>query len=145
MDIRELIRELIHGFFYIYTGSIFGTYIFCSIFDPSIKFGLEYFMFMVLFALAGDLTILIFYSGKVLSEKEFMMRTIIHFIVLEIVLLTFAGILNLYENFGQAVVFSLIILLVYSIVKLLLFTGNKREAEEINKRIREMNENREDS
>lgn len=144
MDISELKRALIHDFFYIYTGSIFGTFVFCSIFYPDIKFGLSYFAWMALFSFAGDLTLLIFYSGKVLTERQFFIRTVIHFFVLETILMTFAGILGLYETLLEAVAFSFVIFGVYLIVKLMTFKSYSIEAEEINKRIRELNEKGED-
>ena len=36
-------REMLLGFFYIYTGSIFGTYVFCSLFYPDLTFSLVIF------------------------------------------------------------------------------------------------------
>ena len=62
---------------------------------------------MALFSLAGDATLLVFYSKKVLTEKQFLFRTVIHFILLEIVLMTFAGLLQLYESTLEAVAFFL--------------------------------------
>ena len=49
MDFKELKREMLLGFFYIYTGSIFGTYVFCSLFYPDLTFSLSYFPWMALF------------------------------------------------------------------------------------------------
>lgn len=144
MDFKELKREMLLGFFYIYTGSIFGTYVFCSIFYPDITFKLNYFAWMALFSLTGDATLLVFYSKKVLTERQFLLRTAIHFLLLEAVLMTFAGLLRLYENALEAVFFFFVILLVYIMVKLLSFKSGSREAEAINQRIQEINDNGED-
>ncbi len=144
MDFKELKREMLLGFFYIYTGSIFGTYVFCSIFYPDMTFELNYFAWMALFSLTGDATLLVFYSKKVLTERQFLLRTAIHFLLLEAVLMTFAGLLRLYENALKAVFFFFVILLVYIMVKLLSFKSGSREAEAINQRIQEINDNGED-
>lgn len=139
MDFSELKKMMIHDFFYIYTGSIFGTYLFCTIFYPDIEFGLDYFVWMALFSLAGDLTLLVFYSARVLTQKQFLVRSVIHFFLLEGVLMTFAGILRLYETPVEAAAFALVVSVVYAMVKLLTFKQQSREAEKINKRIRELN------
>ncbi|MCB6476326.1 DUF3021 domain-containing protein [Emergencia timonensis] len=144
MDFKELKREMLLGFFYIYTGSIFGTYVFCSLFYPDLTFSLSYFPWMALFSLAGDATLLVFCSKKVLTEKQFLFRTVIHFILLEIVLMTFAGLLQLYESTLEAVAFFFIVLLVYFMVKLLSFKSGSKEAEVINQRIQEINKKGED-
>lgn len=140
MDFKELKREMLLGFFYIYAGSMFGTYVFCSVFYPDITFGLNYIRWMALFSLTGDATLLVFYSKKVLTERQFLVRTVIHFILLEIVLMIFAGVLRLYESPLQGVVFFFVILLVYLMVKLLSFKSGSKEAEAINRRIQEINE-----
>ena len=140
MDFKELKSGLLAGFFYIYTGSVFGTYVFCSVFYPDISFGLSYFRWMALFSLAGDATLLVFYSKKVLTEKQFLVRTVIHFILLESVLMTFAGILKLYEGPLEAAAFFFTVFLVYLMVKLLAFQRGSREAAAINQRIREIDQ-----
>ncbi len=144
MDFRELKRELLHDFFYIYTGSMFGTYVFCSIFYPDLTFSLSYFLWMAIFSLAGDATLLVFYSRKVLTERQFLLRTVMHFLLLEAVLMTFAGLLRLYETLLQAAFFFFVILLVYIMVKFLSFKSGSREAKTINQRIQEINKNGED-
>ena len=68
----------------------------------------------------------------------------IHFILLEIVLMTFAGLLQLYESTLEAVAFFFIVLLVYFMVKLLSFKSGSKEAEVINQRIQEINKKGED-
>ena len=68
----------------------------------------------------------------------------IHFILLEIVLMTFAGLLQLYESTLEAVAFFFIVLWVYFMVKLLSFKSGSKEAEVINQRIQEINKKGED-
>lgn len=140
MDFKELKRDMLFGFFYIYTGSMFGTYVFCSVFYPDFTIGLSYFRWMILFSLAGDATQLVFYSKKVLTERQFLVRTVIHFILLETILMTFAGFLQFYESPLEAVSFFVIVFLVYLMVKLLTFKRGSKEAEAINQRIQEINE-----
>ena len=116
----------------------------CLLYTSALTFSLSYFPWMALFSLAGDATLLVFYSKKVLTEKQFLFRTVIHFILLEIVLMTFAGLLQLYESTLEAVAFFFIVLLVYFMVKLLSFKSGSKEAEVINQRIQEINKKGED-
>lgn len=138
MEFRDLIKRMVISYFVIYGCSFMGTWLFCVIFDPNGIFGLNYFKDMAIFSLLGDLPSLIFYSSSELSKKQWNVRLILHFIILETVLLAAAKYLQLYHTLLQGAVFAGIILLVYVIVRGACFAWDIETARAINDKLREM-------
>lgn len=133
MEFGKLIKKICVSYPVIYGGSMMATLAFCLVFYPERVFGLDYLAKMLLFSLAGDLPILVFCSGKELSQQEWMVRMILHFVLLEVVLMTFGGIWGLYETFIEGIAFFLIVFLVYIGVRLIVFSDDSRQAEQMNK------------
>lgn len=133
MELGKLIKKICVSYPVIYGGSMMATLAFCLVFYPERVFGLDYLAKMLLFSLAGDLPILVFCSGKELSQQEWMGRMILHFVLLEVVLMTFGGIWGLYETFIEGIAFFLIVFLVYIGVRLIVFSDDSRQAEQMNK------------
>lgn len=141
MELRELLKRIVNSYFVIYGCSMMGTLLFCLIFDPESVFDVRYLEWMLLFSALGDLPALVFYSRKELTEKQWRVRLVIHFILLEAVLLVTAKYLKLYETFVQGAVFAGIILLVYVLVRAVCFAGDFRTAKDINDKLKEIRKN----
>lgn len=137
MEPKKLFGKMLLGYPIIYGGSMMATYLFCMIFDRDAAFTLDYFGYMFLFALAGDLPTLVFCSKRELSKREWNIRVLLHFILLEAVLLGFAGILGLYNTLAEGIFFFFLILAVYAMVRGLTFAGDILEVKKINERLRE--------
>lgn len=137
MELRELIKKLVISYPIIYGCSMMATFVFCLVFYPDSDFGLYYFGEMFLFALAADLPSLVFYSKRELSHKELMVRIIIHLLLLEGVLLVIGRLMGLHENITEGIFFFFIVLAVYVVVWLLVFSDDARQAKEINKALEE--------
>lgn len=138
MSMRELLKMFYQEYLAIYAGSMIGTFIFCSFFFPDAKFELNYFAWMMLFALLGDLPIFVFYSKKPLTRKQDMFRIGLHLCLLEIVLLTTAYFLGCYETIYQCFWFFLLILAIYMIIRLGHYGQNTKTAKKMNERLEEM-------
>ena len=78
---------------------------------------------------------LLFYSPKELTEKQWRVRKVLHFITLEIVLLFTAKCLDFYQTLLQGAFFFILILLVYIIVCLSVYYSDKRLANTLNEEI----------
>lgn len=144
MELRELLKRMVNSYFVIYGCSMLGTLLFCVIFDPEVAFDVQYLEWMLLFSALGDLPALVFYSGKELTLKQWRVREIIHFVVLEIVLLVAANCQEMYETFWQGVVFAGIILLVYVLVRAVCFAGDFETARNINDQLKEIRKRKEE-
>lgn len=140
MEIRELIKNMVRDYFVILSCSFIATFVFCLVFDPDAVFALSYIPWMMVFALAGDLPSLILYSSKELTEKQWIIRMIVHFVVLEIILLVAAYFLELYKNLGEAVFFAGIIAAVYVLVRFMGWRINLKIADQINEKLKRLRE-----
>lgn len=137
MDITALIKKMLVQYIIIYAGSMFGTLVFCSIFYPDEMFGLDYLVWMLLFSLLGDLPLLVFYSKRELTEKQWIIRQGIHILLLELVLLCAAFQMGLYEGVIQGAAFALVIIGIYVLVRFITFRGDSKLAHELNVRLQE--------
>lgn len=106
-------------------------------FYPYEEFGLSYFVWMLVYSLMGDLTMLVFYSPKELTEKQWIVRQIVHILLLEIVLLTAAHQAGMFEGVLEGTVLVLVILAVYLLVRFIGFRKDLQLAKKLNMRIQE--------
>ena len=137
MEIRKILKMMMRNYLLIYAGSMISTWVFCIIFEPDACFDLNYFAWMMIFAACGDLPVLVFYSRKKLTEKQWKIRFAIHLILLEIVLLTFAYFAKMYQTFRQGFLFAILIFAVYLIIRLFEYRSDKKDAEKMNMKIQE--------
>ncbi|WP_342759227.1 hypothetical protein [Kineothrix sedimenti] len=111
-------------------------------FYPYEEFGLSYFVWMLVYSLMGDLTMLVFYSPKELTEKQWIVRQIVHILLLEIVLLTAAHQAGMFEGVLEGTVLVLVILAVYLLVRFIGFRKDLQLAKKLNMRIQERKKDR---
>ncbi len=142
MEGKELLKRLLISYPIIYGGGMMATWLCCMIYSPDSVFSLEYFGWMFVIALLGDLPCLIFYSRKELTAKQWTNRWLIHLALLEGILLIVGYYLELYEGIMQGVVFGISVLLVYVIVRVLCFTGDFFEANQINEQLKKIKKNK---
>lgn len=132
MELRDLIKKILVSYPAIYGCSMMATFVFCLVFSKESVFGVDYFGQMLIFSLAGDLPSLIFYSKRELSQKETNVRLVIHFLLLECVLMVFGRYLGLYETVLQGIFFFFIVLAVYVIIRASVFCDDLRKAKQLN-------------
>jgi len=135
---KSVLKKMIVHFFIIYTGAVFGTFIYCLIFERNAVFGIDYFIQLFVMSVFGDLPLLIFYSKKELTKAQMKRRYIFHFCTIEIVLLVVGKRFGLYgDTLAETGVFFAIVAFVYLLVFVFGYMMNAATADEINKRIEE--------
>jgi NADH:ubiquinone oxidoreductase subunit 3 (subunit A) len=92
-------------------------------------------MLSALFALAGDLPSLVYYSNKEFSIKSRYLRMVIHFVLLEVVILTFGNITGQVSGVEQTALFGLEILGIYLLVGLINWLIDRKTANNINQQL----------
>lgn len=137
MKIRMLLRTFIQHFFTIYALSMIVTPIFCGIFSPDAQFSTHYFWQMMGFSLLADLPLLLYYSPKELSRRQWMLRSVAHTIVLECALMYAGFKIGLYAGFTGGVALFISILAVDCGVRLLNYLRDRELADAINRRLRD--------
>lgn len=143
MNKNSMISLLISQFFTIYTGSMFATILFVSLSNPPIKsLPTEYLWQVALFSLAADLITLVYYSKNELSRKQFWIRTAIHTVLLEVILMILGYRIGMYGDFLSGCFMVLIILVVDVFVRFVTYLSDRRTADAINKKLKSRREER---
>lgn len=132
MKIKELIRQLIKDYFV-----IFGILIIGAVFlVPAETINRDYILLAMTFAALGDLPIVVLWSRSELSEESRQWRAILHFALLEAVILIYAGMIGLVSSLSDYAVFAVEILVIYLLVRLIAYRGDLATAKKINQRLK---------
>ncbi|AIQ15868.1 hypothetical protein H70357_03520 [Paenibacillus sp. FSL H7-0357] len=136
MKYSELIKEMIRDFLIVFASIIIIIAILRQIYDPDASFELKTIFTIMAFSFLGTLTGIILYTPHAISENKMRLLVILHFFFLEALLISLAVILNLvYGTFG-ILLLALEIAAVYTIVHLLTYKNDKKEAQKINERLK---------
>lgn len=135
MNIKELIKKLIMSYFIIFTIVVTSLSVLRQIFIPDKSFELKDMFIYMLGSLLGDLPTLIFYSPREVSERGMRIRIVIHFVVLEVVLLTFGRVIGVVNGAINMIVFAVQIAVIYLLVRFFNLLYDKKEANSINERL----------
>ena len=138
MDGKEILKKMILSYPLIYGGAMMATWLCVIIYDPDAIFGADYFGWMFLVVLVGDLSMLIFYSKKRLTKQQWNARTIIHAIALVLIMLGAGYVMEFYENLKEGIVFTVTVVGVYLMVIASNFASDFIEANRINEELKKM-------
>ena len=111
MNAKQIAKTFCFHYALIYGLTMIVSYFWClACGDETVS--VEFFGYAMLFALAADAPIVIFWSRKELSSKQILIRMIIHCIVLEILLPTVGWYIGMWHGVGGFFVFFFVVLLV---------------------------------
>lgn len=139
MKLMDLIRQLIRDYFVIFGILIIGS----VLFNPPNTINRNFILLAMSFAAVGDLPSIIFWSRSELTESSRRLRTIIHFILLVTLILIFAGITGVVSKFADYLIFVVEIVVIYIIVKLIIYQGDMTTAKKINEKLKHFSESEE--
>lgn len=108
------------------------------IFEPDTRFGYEAFLSPLIFGVVAVFPSLVHYSKEELSLKQTAVRNVIHFILLEILILSvlyFGGILT---DFVMTISLGVSIFIIDITVDLVLWINDKKTAKEFNDALKEL-------
>jgi len=108
------------------------------VFEPTVRFGYEAFLSPMLFGALATLPMLVKYSKKELSIKQTMLRGVMHFILLEAVLLTALHLAGLLTSISMTISLAASICIIYATVNLVLWIQDTRTAKELNDALQKM-------
>lgn len=132
----ELIKEFIRDYFVIFGVLIIGS----IIFTPSDTINRDYVLLAMGFAAIGNLPSIMFWSKVELSESSRRLRSIIHFILVLSLMLTFGVITGIVSEFAECFIFAIEIIIVYGVVKFIVYQGDISTATTINKKLKKLRE-----
>ena len=132
----NLIRGLINDYFV-----ILGVLIIGSVFlTPPNTINRDYILLAMAFAAVGDLPSIVFWSRSEPTEKSRRLRSIIHFILLMTLILIFGGITGVVSEFVDYLIFAIEIVVIYGIVKFIIYQSDISTAKTINEKLKNLRE-----
>ena len=141
VNMKNLIKLVVTHFFIITVCVLFVTSI-SNLFSGNAPYSPEYPWTILLTGLVGAVPSFLFYFKNEPTKKQFATRFVIHFFLIEILIMTEGYMLGWYESIVEAIVISSMIIFVYLIVCLYTFIVSKNTADSINKALENLhNEN----
>jgi len=136
MEKRDIIAAWLRRFAMIHGFSMMMVYFISALVKADAMFDVTFLGRMMLFSLAGTMPGIIYYSGHELSEKEWWIRTVIHFVLLNVLLLPLSHAIGLWSGTGGMIMFSVLILVVDVLMHVLSFGMDWMAARDINRVIK---------
>ncbi len=136
----NVLKTLVKTYIYVLAGSILSTAIFISVFVPETVFTVLLLWEVIVMSAATTLGTLIFYSKKEISKRQMKIRTVIHYIYINLIVFSTAllcGWVDL-KHTVQLLFLLLLIAAVYYSVSSAMFKKEEKAAECMNERLREI-------
>ncbi len=141
MDFKTfLIKRVMMSFFISVTLITLAMAIVGLIFEPHMIFGYEAFLSPLIFGAIASFPMLVFYSNKEQSMKEILLRSLIHFLLLEILILSNLYIFGILTSPSMALSLALTIFIINLAVHLVSYVHDKRAASEFNTALKKLQE-----
>lgn len=136
MKRSEYAREIIRDFLIIFASIIIIITVLRQIYMPELAFDLISIYTIMGFSLLGALTGLMLYAPDGVSEQAMRVRIVLHFVLLETLLVALASLIGVVASVSAALLLALQIAIIYAIVRLLSYEKDKKEAARINERLK---------
>ena len=139
MDFKDfVVKKILISYFLAVTGITAAMGIIGSVLAPQVTFGYYAFLSPFLFGLVAVIPSMVTYSKKPLSVRQMFVRLVLHFILLEILILLFAYLAGLVTSSSIAISLALSVLIIDVTVNLLHWLNDKRTAGELNAALKKM-------
>ncbi|MGG4396378.1 DUF3021 family protein [Paenibacillus thiaminolyticus] len=150
MNFSEILKRLARDYLLIFAGIVICVsllnhlYAVMNALDASeFSLGLRHIYAIMMCALVGVLPSLIFYFPSTISEKGMRMRILIHFIIVEAVLLIFTNRMGWVTGAAGATILAVEIAIIYMLVRLLGWNNDRQVVKEINEQLKQLRQDQE--
>jgi Protein of unknown function (DUF3021) len=140
MILKDYIKKLVRDYFILFALIVIVTTILRQFYLPNEAILLSDIYLLMACALLSVLPSFIFYSSKEITRQNLKLRRIVHFMVLEFTIIALATLLGLITNIQDAISIGLQIAVVYALFRFIIWLVDKKEADRINEKLREMKE-----
>ena len=137
MNLKEFIQKFIYQYFIILVGIFCAVIGYCKVFYPTAAFDANDLTDFFLQAFVADLPLIIMYSKKELSTRQYVIRRILHFILLEGAMVWIGTINTFFVGIKDRIGFIICVALVYVFVCVISYLVDMRAAKEMNQKIKE--------
>ena len=133
MDFKTFfIKKVMMSFFVSITCICTAMALIGMVFEPDTRFGYEAFLSPLIFGILASLPMLVKYSKSELSFKQTAIRNVIHFVLLEAVILSILYFGGMLTSLSMTVSLGISIFVIDLTVNLVLWINDKRTAKEFN-------------
>ncbi|MGB4407431.1 MAG: DUF3021 family protein [Sphaerochaeta sp.] len=133
MDFRTFfVKRVMMSFFVSVTCISVAMALIGMAFEPNARFGYEAFLSPLIFGSLASLPLMVKYSSKELSPRQTAMRSVIHLVLLEVVILSVLWFAGLLTGISMAVSLGTSICIIDVTVHLVLWLQDTRTAKEFN-------------
>ena len=108
------------------------------IFEPETRFGYAALLYPHIFGIIASIPQFMQYSKNELSVKQTIIKNIIHFILLELIILSFLYYGNTLNNIPVTVSVAISVFIINLTVYLVLWINDKKTAKEVNEALKKM-------
>ncbi|MEK4027490.1 DUF3021 family protein [Pseudobacillus sp. FSL P4-0506] len=136
MKLAEFVQKTAKNFLIIFASIIIILTILRQIYYPNMDFDLESIYLIMAFSFLSALTGFILYSPHEISEKKMRIRMALHFVTLEILLISLSHIFGIVNSIVDTIILALEIAAIYIVVRLLSWQNDKKEAQKINEKLK---------
>jgi hypothetical protein len=140
MILKDYIKKLVRDYFILFALIVIVTTILRQFYLPNEAILLSDIYLLMACALLSVLPSFIFYSTKEITRQNLKFRRIVHFMVLEFTIIALATLLGLITNIQETLSIGLQIAVVYVLFRFISWLVDKKEADRINEKLREMKE-----
>lgn len=141
MDFKTFfVRRIMMSFFISVTLITAAMAVVGLLYEPDMTFGYEAFLSPLIFGAIASFPMLVLYSRKEQSVKESLIRSLLHFILLEILILLNLYLSGILTSLSMGFSLALTVLIINVAVHLLSYVHDKRVAEEFNKALLKLQE-----
>ncbi len=146
---RDIFKLVLTDFFIIIFGVLLVTSVpeYIASFISGVEFTTypaEYPFIVIITGVLGALPSFMFYFRNEPTKKQFNIRLILHYLVVEIIIMTEGFFLKWYENILEGIIIFVFVLIVYAIVLLCTMFISQDTANSINKALSVFNQNEEE-
>ncbi|MDF2822359.1 MAG: hypothetical protein K0R15_2807 [Clostridiales bacterium] len=139
MDFKTFfIKKVMMSFFVSITCISAAMAVIGMIFEPNTRFGYEVFLSPFFFGALASLPLLVKYSKKELSFKQTVIRNVIHFVLLEVGIMSFLYFGEMLTSISKAISLGVSIFIIDLTVYLVLWMNDERTAKEFNNALKRL-------
>jgi len=142
MDFKTfLVKKIMMSFFVSVTCISAAMALIGMIFESDTRFGYEAFLSPLIFGAVASLPLLVKYSRSELSIKQTAIRNVIHFVLLEVVILSVLFLGGMLTTMSMTITLGVSIFVIDLTVNLVLWVNDKRTSKEFNDALKRMQSN----
>lgn len=138
MKLAKLGQKIMNDFMIVFASIILIITLLRQMYYPHLVFDLNSIYIIMTCSFLSAILRFILYAPNDISERNARIRIALHFFSLEILLIIFGSVLGIVNSKLDVIILALQIALIYSLVRLLSWQSDKKEATKINERLNEL-------